>query len=88
MIRRLRGLIRPSRISTGRRTTPSVPRSWRYIHYFDGGEELYDIANDPHEWTNLAATPDRVAKLAEMRALAPQEVAPLVWPNVKEGEKK
>jgi arylsulfatase A-like enzyme len=26
---------------------------WRYIHY-DGGEELYDIETDPHEWTNLA----------------------------------
>ena len=61
---------------------------WRYIHYFDGGEELYDIATDPHEWKNLAGTPDRAAKLAEMRALAPREVAPLVSPNAKEGEKK
>jgi choline-sulfatase len=30
---------------------------WRYIRYFDGGEELYDHANDPNEWTNLAADP-------------------------------
>ena len=27
----------------------------RYIQYADGTEELYDHANDPHEWTNLAA---------------------------------
>lgn len=30
---------------------------WRYIRYFDGGEELYDIQQDPHEWTNLANDP-------------------------------
>lgn len=27
---------------------------FRYIRYNDGGEELYDHSNDPHEWTNLA----------------------------------
>ena len=30
-------------------------RQWRYLRYRDGSEELYDLANDPHEWTNLAA---------------------------------
>jgi arylsulfatase A-like enzyme len=29
---------------------------YRYIRYKDGGEELYDHQNDPHEWTNLAAS--------------------------------
>ncbi len=28
---------------------------WRYIRYADGSEELYDMINDPKEWTNLAA---------------------------------
>jgi arylsulfatase A-like enzyme len=28
---------------------------WRYIHYADGSEELYDIAADPNEWKNLAS---------------------------------
>jgi Ca2+-binding RTX toxin-like protein len=31
--------------------------SYRYIQYEDGSKELYDIANDPHEWTNLANDP-------------------------------
>ncbi|MEM1296519.1 MAG: sulfatase [Verrucomicrobiota bacterium] len=40
---------------------------FRYIRYRDGGEELYDLKNDPHEWKNLAADPafaDRKAGLA------------------------
>ncbi|MEM1295433.1 MAG: sulfatase [Verrucomicrobiota bacterium] len=32
--------------------------NWRYIHYADGSEELYDMVQDPHEWTNLADDPD------------------------------
>ena len=28
---------------------------WRYIHYADGSQELYDHKTDPHEWNNLAA---------------------------------
>jgi choline-sulfatase len=27
---------------------------WRFIHYADGTEELYDHRDDPHEWNNLA----------------------------------
>jgi choline-sulfatase len=27
---------------------------WRFIHYADGTEELYDHSDDPHEWKNLA----------------------------------
>ena len=29
-------------------------REFHYIHYSDGGEELYDVSNDPHQWKNLA----------------------------------
>ena len=34
-----------------------IDARYRYIHYADGSEELYDTANDPHEWVNLAANP-------------------------------
>lgn len=37
---------------------------WRYIRYADGSEELYDMANDPNEWTNLAGD----AKFAPVKA--------------------
>lgn len=30
---------------------------WRYIRYADGAEELYDLKNDPNEWTNLGKDP-------------------------------
>lgn len=36
---------------------------WRYIRYADGSEELYDLKNDPNEWTNLAKN----AKLAAQK---------------------
>ena len=41
---------------------------WRYIHYADGTDELYNTDDDPNEWRNLAADPgyaETVASLAE-----------------------
>ena len=29
---------------------------WRYIHYADGTEELYDHRTDPQEWNNLLSS--------------------------------
>jgi arylsulfatase A-like enzyme len=54
---------------------------WRYIHYSNGDEELYDSAADRYEWTNLAAKPAHLTKLKEMRALAPKEFAKKVAPK-------
>ena len=34
---------------------------WRYTHYSDGGEELYNETKDPYEWTNLAKQPGDAA---------------------------
>ena len=39
---------------------------WNYIHYFDDDEELYDLQNDRHEWSNLASDP----KYAEIKKIA------------------
>ncbi len=30
---------------------------YRLIQYLDGSRELYDLQNDPHEWSNVAADP-------------------------------
>jgi arylsulfatase A-like enzyme len=56
---------------------------WRYIHYANDDEELYHIADDPYEWSNLAQVPDHVKKLEELRAKAPREFAALVTPKIE-----
>jgi arylsulfatase A-like enzyme len=56
---------------------------WRYIHYPNGDEELYDIKNDPYEWTNLASLSEHSTKLTELRDLGPKKFAPKVAPSVK-----
>lgn len=44
---------------------------WRYIHYRDNSEELYQISSDPHEWNNLAAEPQHESRLRYFRSRAP-----------------
>jgi arylsulfatase A-like enzyme len=43
-------------------------RNWRYIRYQNGKEELYHVAEDRYEWTNLALNPEYSAQLAACRA--------------------
>ena len=51
---------------------------WRYIRYNGGGEELYDHANDPNEWTNLAGKPEFAEKKAELGKWLPKENHPRI----------
>ena len=44
---------------------------WRYIHYADGSEELYDMQADPNEWKNLASDPAFAGTKAELAKWLP-----------------
>jgi len=45
---------------------------WRYIHYADGSEELYDMKNDPNEWTNVVAKTEHASVITEHRRWLPK----------------
>lgn len=51
-------------------------RDWRYIHYQDGSEELYDHRSDPNEWTNLSARAESVSVISRLRAFLPTSEVP------------
>jgi arylsulfatase A-like enzyme len=60
-------------ITTFHRNNHAVrTQRWRYIHYADGGEELYDHENDQYEWKNLANVPEMAATKQQLAALLPQ----------------
>ena len=48
---------------------------YRYILYADGGEELYDHAHDPYEWTNLAGDPALVPVRSRLERFVPERDA-------------
>lgn len=52
-----------------------INRDWRYIHYADNTEELYDVQTDPNEWTNLAGSSAHRAVKIRLRKSAPQTFA-------------
>lgn len=49
---------------------------FRYIIYPNGQEELYDLKNDPHEWTNLAAS----EKYTEVKTKLKETVLEMIQP--------
>jgi len=57
-------------------------KRWRYIKYSNGGEELYDIKDDPYEWTNLANEDLHQPTLKRLRSRAPTKFAKLVKPSL------
>jgi arylsulfatase A-like enzyme len=52
-----------------------VNKDWRYIHYANGTEELYDQNKDPNEWHNLADDPKHAQTKARLKAEAPEAFA-------------
>jgi arylsulfatase A-like enzyme len=66
----------PALMTYGRGNHAVRSERWRYIRYADGSEELYDHTVDPHEWRNVAGSPEWEAVKAEHRAWLPaKEVA-------------
>ncbi len=58
-----------------------INQTWRYIHYSDSTEELYDVKNDPHEWDNLASDSRYRDVMQELQAAAPKNFAPAGTPK-------
>jgi len=46
---------RPALTTHGKNNHAVRTDHYRYIRYYEGSEELYDLRTDPNEWTNLAA---------------------------------
>lgn len=70
--------------SDARRTLPAIStwgrgnhsirlEHWRYTHYIDETQELYDQRSDPYEWTNLANDPNFEAVCARLNAFVPHD---------------
>jgi arylsulfatase A-like enzyme len=74
----------PAITTWGRNNHAVRTERWRYIHYADGGEELYDHDADPLEWKNLANDREFAAVKAELAAWLPTINAPDA-PRVKGG---
>ena len=52
-----------------------INRDYRYIHYSEGGEELYEVQTDPNEWYNLANNPQFSDTKATLHNAAPKTFA-------------
>ena len=52
-------------------------KDWRYIHYADGSEELYNMQQDPNEWKNLAGDSQYASVLSEHRRWIPPSRQPV-----------
>ena len=66
----------PAITTHGLRNHAVRSENWRYIHYANGDEELYDTVADPLEYTNLAEQPEQAARKAELAKWLPQTDAP------------
>ena len=66
----------PNEYRRGRHVVSTVGRGnhavqstgWRYIRYFDGSEELYDMSNDKQEYFNLAGNKEYASVKAKLAA--------------------
>ncbi len=45
---------------------------WRYIRYADGSEEVYNLIDDPHEWTNMVGDDALTSTIQSHREWLPE----------------
>jgi arylsulfatase A-like enzyme len=62
----------PAITTHGRNNHAVRSESWRYIHYANGDEELYDAKADPLEYTNIAERPEHAGRIVELAKWLPQ----------------
>ena len=67
---------RPAITTYGEGVFSARDEQYRYIRYPDGAEELYDHADDPHEFINLANLPEYRHVKARLGAFYPETWAP------------
>jgi arylsulfatase A-like enzyme len=72
---------RPAIMTMGRGNHAVRTDRWRYIHYRDGTEELYDHKKDPWEWTNLASKPRYKKIIEEHKKWLPKSEAAMTKNN-------
>ena len=51
---------------------------YRYTRYADGSEELYDIQEDPNEWSNLASSKEHLEIIASLARWLPMQPVPAI----------
>jgi len=64
---------RPALTAFGRGNFALRTEEWRYIRYFDNAKELYDVQQDPHEFTNLAYDPHYASTVEQLDAQLPTD---------------
>ena len=67
-------LIWPPTVTTqGKGNHSVISERWHYTSYARGFEELYDLENDPMQWTNLIHADLEIAKvaIAELKTYLP-----------------
>ena len=67
-----------ARSSFGPKNVAIISEQYRYIHYSDGSEELYDRLADPHEWHNLVNHPEMKRVLEQHREDLPTQYHPIL----------
>ena len=67
---------RPSLSIYGKGNASLRDEHYRFIHYLDGTEELYDRQSDPHEFTNLIGQPGMDEVVDRLSRHLPETWAP------------